>query len=44
LENVPEDKKELFREIVIEQMIKETLRENGRCFETFRRINVLAKK
>ncbi len=44
LENVPEDKKELFREIVIEQMIKETLQENGRCFETFRRINVLAKK
>jgi trans-aconitate methyltransferase len=44
LENVPEDKKELFREIVIKQMIKETLQENGRCFETFRRINVLAKK
>ena len=44
LENIPEDKKELFREIVIEQMIKETLQENGRCFETFRRINVLAKK
>ncbi len=44
LEYIPEDKKELFREIVIEQMIKETLQENGRCFETFRRINVLAKK
>lgn len=44
LENIPEDKKELFREIVIEQMIKETLQENGRCFETFRRINVSAKK
>ena len=44
LKNIPEDKKELFREIVIEQMIKETLQENGRCFETFRRINVLAKK
>jgi len=44
LENVPKDKKELFGEIVIEQMIKETLQENGRCFETFRRINVLAKK
>jgi trans-aconitate methyltransferase len=44
LENIPEDKKGLFREIVIEQMIKETLQENGRCFETFRRINVLAKK
>ena len=44
LENVPGNKKELFREIVIEQMIKETLQENGRCFETFRRINVLAKK
>ena len=44
LENIPEDKKELFREIVIEKVIKETLQENGRCFETFRRINVLAKK
>ncbi len=44
LKNIPEDKKELFREIVIEQMIKETLQENGQCFETFRRINVLAKK
>ena len=44
LENIPEDKKELFREIVIEQVFKETLQENGRYFEEFRRINVLAKK
>ncbi len=44
LEYIPEDKKELFREIVIEQMIKETLQGNGRCFETFRRFNIFAKK
>ncbi len=44
LANIPEDKKGLFREIVIEQVIKETLQENGRCFEEFRRMNVLAKK
>ena len=44
LVNIPEDKKELFREIVIEQVFKETLQENGRYFEEFRRINVLAKK
>ncbi len=44
LEYIPNDKKELFREIVIEQMIKEALQENGRYFEKFRRINVFAKK
>jgi len=44
LVNIPEDKKELFREIVIEQVFKETLQENGRCFEEFRRMNVLARK
>jgi trans-aconitate methyltransferase len=44
LENIPEDKKGLFREIVIEQVIKETLQENGLCFEEFRRINVSARK
>jgi trans-aconitate 2-methyltransferase len=44
LEYIPEEKKKIFREIVTEQMIKETLQENGRCFETFRRINVFARK
>ena len=44
LKYIPDDKKELFRDIIIEQMVKETLQKDGRCFETFRRINVLAKK
>ncbi len=44
LKSIPEDKKKLFREIVIEQMIKESLQENGQYFEKFRRINVFAKK
>jgi trans-aconitate methyltransferase len=33
-----------FRDTVVEQMVKETLQADGRCFETFRRINVFAKK
>ncbi len=44
LEYIPEDKKELFREVVLEQMIKEALQENGQYFEKFKRINVFAKK
>ncbi len=44
LEYIPEDKKKIFREIVIEQMTKEALQENGQYFEKFRRINVFAKK
>ncbi len=44
LKYIPGDKKEMFRNIVVDQMIKETLQEDGRCFETFRRINVLAER
>ena len=33
-----------FRDAVVERMIKETLQNEGTYFETFRRINVLAKK
>ncbi len=44
LEYIPEDKKELFRVIVIKQMTKEALQENGKYFEKFRRINIFAKK
>ena len=33
-----------FRDIVVERMIKETLQSDGKYFETFRRINVLARK
>lgn len=36
--------KQAFRDAVVEQMIKETLQADGRCFETFRRINVFGKK
>lgn len=34
----------LFREEVITGMLKETKQPDGRCFETFRRINLFAKK
>jgi hypothetical protein len=33
-----------FRAFVVEQMIRETRQQDGRCFETFRRINVSARK
>jgi trans-aconitate 2-methyltransferase len=33
-----------FRDFVVEQMVRETIQESGRCFETFRRINVFARK
>jgi len=37
---VDEQKKDAFREFVVRRMIKATKQEDGRCFETFRRINV----
>ena len=33
-----------FREAVVERMIDETVQADGTCFETFRRINVFARK
>ncbi len=33
-----------FREVVIDEMVSITRQEDGRCFETFRRINVYGKK
>lgn len=33
-----------FRDHVAKRMIEETIQEDGRCFETFRRINVVAEK
>ena len=33
-----------FRDAVVERMIKETMQDDGTCFETFRRINVFARK
>lgn len=39
-----EEHKKQFRNIVIQQMIKRTKQDDDRCFETGRRINVLARK
>ena len=41
---LPEDIKKEFRRDVIHSMIKKTLQPDGTCFETFRRIHVLAYK
>lgn len=41
---VPDSLKASFREFVVNGMIKETKQEDGKCFETFRRINVSATK
>jgi trans-aconitate methyltransferase len=40
---IPETHKSYFREFVIRRMIVETRQPDGRCFETFRRINVYGK-
>jgi trans-aconitate methyltransferase len=42
--HVPEKAKPRLREYVIKRMIEETRQDDGRCFETFRRINVSARK
>jgi len=39
-----ETHKAAFREYVVGEMIKETKKGDGRCFETFRRINLFARK
>ena len=41
---VPEIYKANFREYVVGEMIRETKQADGRCFETFRRINLFAKR
>jgi trans-aconitate methyltransferase len=41
---VDDEHKENFRQYVIEHMIQKTRQADGRCFETFRRINVVARK
>jgi trans-aconitate 2-methyltransferase len=41
---VAEQDKKSFREFVIQRMIEETRQDDGRCFETFRRINLLTRK
>jgi trans-aconitate methyltransferase len=44
LPSVPEGEKAYFRAEVVHRMLRATLRENGKYFEQFRRINVLARK
>ncbi len=44
LPNIPTDKQTKFREFVINRMIEKTKQDDGRCFETFRRINISAHK
>ncbi|HEX7475225.1 MAG TPA: hypothetical protein VF318_04600, partial [Dehalococcoidales bacterium] len=44
LQCLPELEKPGFRDYVVKKMLEETLQNDGRCFETFRRINLLAKK
>lgn len=42
--SLPERDRATFRDFVIERMIERTRQHDGRCFETFRRINVSAVK
>lgn len=44
LASIPEKQKSDFREFVVRRIIEETKLDDGRCFETFRRINLYAKK
>ncbi len=44
LAHVPTPNKDAFREFVVRRMVEETKQDDGRCFETFRRINVSATK
>jgi len=44
LVHVPVEQKAAFRDFAINRMIEETRKEDGRCFETFRRINVVARR
>ena len=44
LAHLPEGKRASFRDLVVEQMVAATRQEDGRCFETFRRINLLASR
>jgi trans-aconitate methyltransferase len=44
LAHVPDKDRDEFRAYVVHRMIEETKQDDGRCFETFRRINVSAKR
>ncbi len=41
---IPETVRASFRDTVVENMLARTHQPDGTCFETFRRINVFAKK
>lgn len=41
---IPDELKETFRQKIIEEMLKRTQRPDGTCFETFRRIQIYARK
>ncbi|MCP4552032.1 MAG: methyltransferase domain-containing protein [Bacteroidetes bacterium] len=44
LKCVEEEDKQKFRDTVVSRMIQETKQADGTCFETFRRVNLLAEK
>ena len=44
LKYVADDDRQRFRDTVVEKMMRRTQQADGRCFETFRRINVFARK
>lgn len=44
LQYIEELGKKRFRDTVVKRMIKKTMQDDGSCFETFRRINVYAKR
>lgn len=41
---IPREKKELFRQEIIDMMLEKTQKLDGTCFETFRRIHICAQK
>ncbi|MDD4170144.1 MAG: methyltransferase domain-containing protein [Desulfotomaculaceae bacterium] len=44
LEFLPKEKQSGFRDEVVNRMVDKTIQPDGTCFETFRRINVFARK
>ena len=44
IKHVSPGNKDAFRNFVVDRMVEETKQEDGKCFETFRRINLSAKK
>jgi len=44
LKHIDGSDKNAFRDAVVERMVEETIQDDDRCFETFRRINVFVKK